>query len=322
MSGESETFKNIIADSNKKLSTLKILANFFNHPDLIAILIRTKVIHNLFEGNKELDINKLDLFHIQFTSSLIELFQKLKRVKEQKYLLISDEIYINEGFISRLNEEVTVTTFPEEARKHSVLICTKLEEAYNMLAGNGKAKFIWTEVLTLSQQRCAEFYREITQDQYQRITTHSDAGVYQNTFVTLEKKLAGKLNIQKFKVKLVCGLQYKNEPLEIYEFVNSNDKFIFIPVKKSFYLVDDNQLRGIDISKNQSNRKDLIDQLANKNALLQEQLNTVKTSLKEDVEKVMESYLAKISGVDFLDDLQNVDEQTNILKAMLNINIK
>jgi len=322
MSGESETFKNIIADSNKKLSTLKILANFFNHPDLIAIHIRTKIIHNLFEGNKELDINKLDLFHIQFTSSLIELFQKLKRMKEQKYLLISDEIHINEGYIKRLKEEVTVNTFPDEVRKHSGLMCAKLEEAYNILAMGGTAKFIWTEVMALSQQRCAEFYREITEQQYQKITMHMDAAVYQNSFVTLEKKLAGKLNIQKFKVKLVCGLEYKNHPLEIYEFVNSNDKFIFIPDKKSFYLLDDTQLRGLDISKNQSNRKDLIDQLVNKNAVLQEQLNTVKTSLKEDVEKVMESYLAKISGVDFLDDLQNVDEQTNILKAMLNINIK
>lgn len=40
-----------------------------------------------------------------------------------------------------------------------------------------------------------------------------------------------------------------------------------------------------------------------------------------DVEAVMESYLQKISGVEFLEDLQNVDEQTNILKAMLNIKI-
>ena len=40
-----------------------------------------------------------------------------------------------------------------------------------------------------------------------------------------------------------------------------------------------------------------------------------------DVEEVLEGYLEKISGVDFLDELQNVDEQTNILRAMLNINI-
>ncbi|MBA3664182.1 MAG: hypothetical protein H0W61_08245 [Bacteroidetes bacterium] len=319
---EIETFKRIIAESNKKLSILKIVSNFFNHSDLIAILIRTKVIHNLFENNRGLDINKLELFHIQFTNSLLELLQKLKRSKEQKYLIISDEIYINEGFISRLKEEITVTTFPDEVRAHSQLICKKLEELYKILAGETSGRFVWSDILTLSRQRGAEFYREISEEQYKRITSHNDAPVYQSEIVTLEKKLAGKLNIQKFKVKLVCGLHYKNEFVEVMEFVNSNDKFIFITGKKSFYLLDENQLKGIDLSKNQSNRKDLIDQLTNKNAALQDQLIIVKTVLPDDVEKVLESYLSKISGVDFLDDLQNVDEQTNILKAMLNINIK
>jgi len=104
--------------------------------------------------------------------------------------------------------------------------------------------------------------------------------------------------------------------------VNSNDKFVFIHNKKAFYLLDNSNLSGLDLSKNESNRKMVIDQLIHKNNLLQEQLVTVKTCLALDVEKVLKSYLEKISGVDFLDDLQNVDEQTNILKAMLNINIK
>ena len=60
-----ENFDRIIAESSKKLSTLKVLSNFFNHPDLIAISIRTQIIHNLFENNLSLDINKLELFHIQ-----------------------------------------------------------------------------------------------------------------------------------------------------------------------------------------------------------------------------------------------------------------
>lgn len=321
MSEESDTYKQILTESNKKLSTLKILSNFFNHPDLLAILIRTKVIHNLFEGNHDLDIHKLDLFHLQYTSSLIDLFQKLKRSKEQKYLLISDEIHINEGFISRLKEDVTVTTFSDEARRHTGLLCAKLEEAYNLLAGTGTKKIIWTDLLMLSQRRCAEFYRELSLEEFNRLTFNQDP-TYTHESVVLEKKLAGKLNIQKFKVKFLCGFHYKNEAVELCEFVNSNDKFIFIPGKKAFYLLEEIQFRGIDISKNQSNRKELVDQLSHKNAVLQEKLSTVKTQLKEDVEKVLESYLAKISGVDFLDDLQNVDEQTNILKAMLNINIK
>ena len=317
-----ENFNQIIAESNKKLLTLKVLSNFFNHPALIAISIRTQVIHNLFETNVNLDINKLELFHIQYTNSLIELFQKLKKAKEQKYLLISDEIYINEGFINKLKEELSGSKFYEELKLHSQLMCKKLEEIYNLLANNNSGKFSWSEVLDFAAQKASEFYREIPEEQFKQITFSNNKSTYQNDFVVLEKKLAGKLNIQKFKIKMVCGLRYENEFLEVYEFINSNDKFVFINNKKTLYLLDDTQIRGFDFSRNESNKKQLIDQLLNKNSVLSEQLGTIKMSLSNDIEKVLEGYLTKISGVDFLDDLQNVDEQTNILKAMLNINIK
>ena len=80
--GLEEIYTQIIEDSAKRLRTVKTLSNFFNHKDLFAVYIRTKVIHNLFESNKNLDANKLELFHVQYTSSLIELFSKLKKSKE------------------------------------------------------------------------------------------------------------------------------------------------------------------------------------------------------------------------------------------------
>ncbi len=317
-----ETFNQIIKDSEKKLSTLRILTNFFSHHDLIAILIRTNVIHNLFENNKTLDIHKLDLFHIQYTNSLIELFQKLKKSKEQKYLLINDEININDDFITKLSAEIEAVHFLDESRAHGRNTAQKIRELYNLFASDAPGKFDWTVISQFINQRSAEFYRELSDEQYQRLTTHPDKKTYQNTYVTFEKKLLGKLNIQHFRIKFKCGLKYDNNEIEVYEFIDSNDKFIFIHDKKSFYLVDDSNLAGIDLSRNESYKKEMIDQLSAKNVLLKDRLSTVKTSMPKEVENVMESYLEKISGVEFLDDLQNVDEQTNILKAMLNINIK
>lgn len=316
-----ETFKQIIQDSQKKLSTLKVLSNFFNHPNLIAIAIRTSVIHNIFENNKNLDVHKLDLFHIQYTNSLIELFHKLKKSKEQKYLLINDEIYINEDFIKKLNEEVNRIPFAEEVREHSLNMSKKVEELYKLFAEDSKKSFDWSVITKFINKRSGEYYRQLTAEEFQRLTENSDKSIYQNNFVTIEKKLLGKLNIQKFKVKLVCGLRYETEEIELYEFVNSNDKFIFINDEKSFYLVDNSILAGIDLSKNISYKTETINQLMSKNELLKDKLSAVKTSMPKDVETVMDSYLEKISGVEFLDDLQNVDEQTNILKAMLNIKI-
>ncbi|MES2131326.1 MAG: hypothetical protein V4506_03195, partial [Bacteroidota bacterium] len=296
-------------------------SNFFNHPDLIAITIRTNVIHNIFENNKHLDIHKLDLFHIQYTNSLIELFQKLKKSKEQKYLLINDEIYINEDFIAKLNAEVNVVPFTDEVRSHSANMSQKMEELYKLFAEDSKKSFDWAVITQFINKRSGEFYRQLTAEEFQRLTENSEKSIYQNNYVTIEKKLLGKLNIQKFKAKLVCGLRYETEEIELYEFVNSNDKFIFINDEKSFYLVDNLILAGIDLSKNTSYKTETINKLMSKNELLKDQLSAVKTSMPKDVETVMDSYLEKISGVEFLDDLQNVDEQTNILKAMLNIKI-
>ena len=316
-----DTFKQIITDSQKKLSTLKVLSNFFNHPDLIAITIRTNVIHNIFENNKNLDIHKLDLFHIQYTNSLIELFHKLKKSKEQKYLLINDEIYINDDFIKKLNEEVDRIPFANEVREHSLNMSQKMEELYKLFAEDSKKSFDWAAITQFINKRSGEYYRQLTAEEFQRLIENSEKSIYQNSFVTFEKKLLGKLNIQKFKVKLVCGLRYETEEIELYEFVNSNDKFIFINDEKSFYLVDNSVLAGIDLSKNTSYKTETINKLMSKNELLKDQLSAVKTSMPKDVETVMDTYLEKISGVEFLDDLQNVDEQTNILKAMLNIKI-
>lgn len=319
-----EQFDQIINDSKKKLIDMQILSNFFNHGQLIAIFIRTKVIHSLFEGNKSLDINKLELFHIQYTVSLIDLFKKLKKSKEQNYLLIQEEININNDFIRKLKEEVEhgLQPFLDDVKTHGRAMAKKLQEVYKTFESGSENKLVWNEVVEFSRKRSYEFYREITKEQFEQLTSHADKKVYQNSQAIVERKLLGKLNAQNFNLKMVCGFVYQKEQVELYEFIHTNDMFIFVNTKRAFYLVDTNHTKGINLSKNQSSKKEVLDSLVSKNAMLEEKALTIKNHISGDIEKVMESYLHKISGVDFLDDLQNVDEQTNILKAMLNVNIK
>lgn len=317
-----DAYVQIISESNRKLITLKLLANFFNHADLFAVLIRTKVIHNLFEGNKDLDINKLDLFHIQYTNTLIELFQKLKKSKEQNYQLISDEIYINEDFISRLKLDVADFGFVNDVRVHNVNMTHQLEALYRKLESDNTAPLSWNEVMSFSVKRGAEYYRDLTEEKFRRLTEHADKKVYGGDSFSIERKLLGKLNIYHFSVKFLCGLQCGEQNAEIFEFLHSSEKFVFVHDSKSFYLLDSMNLEGIDISRNQSSKNQVLEQLQQKNEALKEQLGKIRSTLPLEVENVLDSYLEKISGVDFLEELQSVDEQTNILKAMLNINIK
>lgn len=321
--GLEEIYDQVIKDSAKKLRVVKMLANFFNHRDLFAVYIRTKVIHNLFESNKNLDINKLELFHVQYTSSLIELFQKLKKAKEQQYLLITDEIYINTDLIKKLETETGGNNFQIVAKKHAADMATKLKEIYSMLvSGNISPTFGWGDIMLFSARNGKEFFRELSDGEiFLNLTDCEGKKTYQVEHAVVEKRLIGKLNKLHFRIKFTCGLQFENEFVEVFDFVDSNERFIFINSIKTFYLLDNQIADKLDLSKNLSDKAAIMFDLKSKNELLKEKLTSVKTLLPQGVEEVLEGYLAKISGVDFLEELQNVDEQTNILRAMLNINI-
>lgn len=317
---EEERYLQIIKDSNRKLVVLELLSNFFNHKDLVGILVRTKIIHTLFEKNRILDINKLELFHIQFTSSLIDLFQKIKKSKEQQYVLISDEIYINEEILSKLKQEIGESKFAKQMQLHAQNMSKKIEELYQLFVSEKDVFFNWNDIMIFSQSIQAEYYREITIDQYEKLS-QLNKSVYENPYAKFEKKLLGRLNILNFKIKFLCGLVCNNEIIEVYEFRDSNDKFVFVANEKSFYFLNEENTKDIDISKNGSAKEEIIIDLKNKNAELKRELSVVKTTLPENVLEVLKEYHEKISSVDFLEELQNVDEQTNILKTMLNINI-
>lgn len=320
MQEEEERYLTIIKDSNRKLVVLELLCNFFNHKDLVSVLVRTKIIHSLFQKNRILDINKLELFHIQYTNSLIDLFQKIKKAKEQRYLLITDEIYINNDILSKLISEMEESSFGKQIQLHAQIMSRKIEELYQLFVTEKEVFFNWNDIVIFSQSIQSEYYREITIEQYEQLSQF-DRKFYENTHAKFEKKLLGKLNILNFKIKFVCGLTCNNEILEVFEFRDSNDKFVFVTNEKAFYLLNDEDAKGIDISKNDSSKESIVIDLKTKNAELNSELSTVKTSLPESVLEVLKEYMEKISSVDFLDELQNVDEQTNILKTMLNINI-
>ncbi|MDX6188839.1 hypothetical protein SGQ83_05725 [Flavobacterium sp. Fl-318] len=320
MQEEEESYLRIIKDSNRKLVILELLSNFFNHKDLVGVLVRTKIIHTLFQNNRILDINKLELFHIQFTNSLIDLFQKIKKSKEQQYLLITDEIYINDDIVSKLKVEIGETKFAKQMQLHAQNMSKKIEELYQLFVSDTDSFFNWNDIVAFSQNIQAEYYREITIEQYEKLSQFNKS-VYENAHAKFEKKLLGRLNILNFKIKFLCGLVCNNETIEIYEFRDSNDKFVFVSNEKSFYFWNEEVTLGVDISKNGSAKESILRDLKTKNAELKKELSTIKTTLPETVLEVLKEYHEKISSVDFLDELQNVDEQTNILKTMLNINI-
>ncbi len=314
----------IIKDSEKRLNKLKVLTNFFDQSQVIAISVRTRVIHDMFASNKSLDANKLELFHLQYTDSLLDLLIKLKKNVEQNYVLINNEIQINTDVINTFVSEIKKDDFVDKVRTHNLIMQTFMESLYNDLAFENKMSKLTNleEKNDLSNEMGIEFYRKIALQEYEKLNAISSNSIYDFFDFRIEKKLLGKLNIQKFKFKFLCGFQFNNQFIEIYEFIHCNEYFIFLKEKNEFLTLNLAEFKNIDFSKNNSNKKEILMQLKRKNVDLNNKAERTLKSIPSDVEIVLNNYYNKISSMEFLDDLQNIDEQTNVLRTMLNINIK
>lgn len=319
---ENDHLKTIIEDSNRYILELESLSNFFNQPDLYAILIRTTIIHKLFENNADLEINKLYLFHLQYTQSLIELLTKLKANKQQQFRLVFDEITIHEAMVQKMSEEAEKdpSDFIDYSKNHAQHMGTKLEQFYTTLTQDNGFEINWAQVLIFANRFSADYFRPITDAEYQQITQGKDK-TYEHGGVQVETKLLGRLNRYNFKIFFVCGLISSGNILEVFQFKDTPDRFIFDFHTKSFYFLSDDEASGIDLSDNTPNRIRTIAQLKVKIDQLRLQLNSIKLLLNADVLEILRDYLSKISSVDFLEDLQNVDEQANVLRTMLRIKV-
>lgn len=316
--------KEIIKESERRLNKLKILLNFFNHSQLIAISVRTKVIHDIFASNKELDINKLELFHLQFTDSLLDVLVKLKKNLEQKYVLIANEIEINKDMIAALENQVGQEVFSEKVKNHNAIMQSFFGQLYQNLAFSSSVDkpIHLDEKTSLSAQIGIEYYRKISRTDYEKLAAQVANSVYEYTNFRIEKKLLGKLNIQKFQVKFLCGLQFNNQFIEIYEFIHLNEHFVYFKEQFQFQGIQLKDFQNIDFSKNESNKNQIIIDLKTKNSELSQKASHNLRAIPHDVEEVLNEYYEKIAALEFLENLQNIDEQTNILRTMLTINIK
>ena len=315
-------FLEIIKQSEKRLNKLRVITNFFDNADVVGISIRTKIIHDVFTSNTNLDSMKLELFHLQYTDTFLQLMQQLKKKIEQKYLLIQNEIKINAEFVANYKTEIKKDSFREEVIKCNLSTQLFLETAYDYLAFMNPAKAnALFEVNEFKDKWGAEYYRQISDADSQKISNLETPLFHSYNIITIDKKLLGKLNIHRFKIKFQCGFQYNNSFFSLFEFIHTNEHLIFNHQINQFQVFEIKDFPTLNFAKNSSNKQDLIQTLTNKITDLEKQAKTSLKLIPKEVKLVIKEYYLKISSLSFLDDLQNVDEQTNILKSMLNLNI-
>ncbi|WP_312078268.1 hypothetical protein [Chryseobacterium sp.] len=304
-----------MSQSKRRLTRLKLLSNFFENVDIIAIYIKTDIIHHLFEENKTLDYNKLELFHLQYTDSLIELLTKIKKKKENDLLAVINEISINKRYISTFEEKKT-DSFETDRKIYSGIFSEHLKNLYQDLVDE-KNTLNWNQVLYFQKKYAAEFYRT---DADETKLKPQSVPFYQYQDYCIERKLLGKLNIQNFKVRFVCGYRKERDEYELFRIFQSDEHFIFNVEEKKLYLIDD-ELQYLNTAENESNQISIINQLKEKNDDLTETMEIKKKTIPEDVQSVLKDYLRNLESIDIMSKIFDVNEETNILRAMLNLNL-
>lgn len=306
----------ILSQSKRRLTKLKLLSNFFENIDIISIYIKTDIIDNLFRENKGLDYSKLELFHLQYTDSLIELLTKIKRQKENDLLTVINEIDVNNKYISGF-EEGRADSFETDRKMYSGVFSNQLKDLYKDLTED-KFRVQWDNVLYFYKKYATEFYRSSVDEELLKC---SAVPSYQYLDYSIERKLLGRLNIQGFKVRFICGYDVAGNEYELFKVFQSDDHFIFNIEEKKMYMIDSKILEKIDVTPNESNQSSIINQLRRKNEQLEDTINERKRILPEAVTNVLKDYLRNLESVDIMSKIFDINEETNILRAMLNLNL-
>ncbi|WP_429049101.1 hypothetical protein [Chitinophaga sp. W3I9] len=301
---------------------MQLLSTFFEEEIIYKIYLRSQVVHKLFETNPELDVNKLELFHLQYTATVIDLLRKIKASNERNVSILYDEIQINKDLIANINDSVfSEKNYQQDKQKQSLKINLSLRKLYQVLSDNSEDYPFSKNINAFSARFSQDFYFDISTEALNELIKFTPAEVYRNNSAIIQRKLMGLLCKMDFKTEFFCGLSAGNLILEVYRFLNMDRYFLFFPAKNLFLFCDLSKITDVDWSNTLSKKTRIIQELTDKNDNLMSRANVLKTVIPDNVHALLKEYYEKISDVDFLQQIGRFDVQTNILKTMLNTNV-
>lgn len=313
-----ERHVNILRESRAEINRLQLLSAFFDEEAVYKIYLRSQVIHQLFENNEELDIDKLELFHVQFTASLIALLRKIKKSNEKNVMLIYDEIQLNKELMAKMGDSVyTEKNFNLDKQKQSLKISLSLRKLFQVLSDHTEEFPFAKNINTFSSRYAKDFYYDITAEQLGLLIDYNPKDVYADTHATIHKKLMGLLCKYDFRIEFFHGLKAGKLIIELYKLIDVDRYFMFFPSRSFFLFCEPSKLTGIDWTNNLSDKGRIIQELTYKNDKLESEAAALKTYIPKEIINLLEENYVKISDINFLDHLNNYDIQANILKSML-----
>jgi hypothetical protein len=313
-----ENAKQILNDSNKIIGKLQVLSAFFGDENVYKIYLRTQVIHTLFESNPDLDITKLELFHLQFTDSVIALLKKIKQANEKNESLLYDEIQLNRELIEKLgSSHNTEQDFNLDKQRQSLKMNLSLRKLYEVLSEDSADYPLSKNINAFSARYCEDFFYDITPELLIALTQYNANEVYSNANATIQKKLMGLLCKYDFKTAYYCGLKAGTAVIEVYKLVDDERYFLFSPMGNLFVFCDLATITGVDWTNTMSKKTKIVRELTDKNNKLAAAVSAAKTFMPAGIRDLLAESYKKIADINFLHS-SDFDIQANILKTMLN----
>ncbi|WP_316788066.1 hypothetical protein [Pedobacter frigoris] len=308
----------ILRESRAEISRLQLLSAFFAEDALYKIYLRSQVIHQLFENNEELDIDKLELFHVQFTASLIELLRKIKKSNEKNVTLIYDEVLLNKEMIRQMSDTVfSEKNFNLDKQRQSLKINQSLRKLFELLSDHIEEFPFAKGINNFSSRYSKDFFYDITAEQLGKLIEFDPKDMYSDVHASIEKKLMGLLCKHDFRTSFFFGLKSGQLIIELYKFLDIDRYFLFFPSRNLFLFFEIAELEGIDWTNDLSEKGRIIQELEYKNDKLESSASALKIYIPKEIVDLLEENYIKISDINFLNHLNNFDVQANILKAML-----
>jgi len=314
--------KAILNDSNRIISKLQILSVFFGDDIIYKIYLRSQVIHQLFEDNIELDINKLELFHLQFTQTLLELLRQIKKNNEKSILILLDEIQINKDLIDKIKGSfLSADQFRNEQNRQALKINTSLRKLYQVLSDNSSDYPFSKNINAFSTNFAQDFFYEVDGKLILDLLQYAPAEVYTNAYATIHKKLLGLLCKYDFRSTFYYGLKAGDQILEVYNINDTDRYFLYSPAKQLFLFCDVTKIDTADLGNELSKKGAFVQELTAKNDQLNNSINIIKTTIPAEIKTLLIENYRKLNDINFLQNISQVDVQANMLKSMLNTDI-
>jgi hypothetical protein len=310
--------KEILDKSTEVIQQLYDLALFFEDPTLMKIYLQTQVIHRLFADNEEIDINKLELFHLQFTTTLIDLLSKIKQKNERIVGMYTHEIELNNDVIEKMKQLIQKEGgFGSESQKQAQRMAKSLYNLYVVIYKDLDSYPFTEDISSFNINYYKDYFFEADPQLLQSLTTYNKKDVYHNRFATIEKELLLALGKTSFNIKFYVGVRFDSIRMEIYKIQTSDVYFLYLPSKNLFLKCDINQFPYEEWEAAMTKKEQTIRNLKRKNQRLETDIKNIHKYISPEISELLEDDYKALTDMDFLSSLENIDTQANILKKML-----